>query len=47
MKFEWDKNKNELNKAKHSISFETAESVFLDKDAVYLYATATEVRTTK
>jgi uncharacterized DUF497 family protein len=37
MRFEWDENKNELNKAKHSISFETAESVFLDKDAIYLY----------
>jgi hypothetical protein len=37
MKFEWDENKNELNKTKHNISFETAESVFLDKNAVYLY----------
>jgi hypothetical protein len=37
MKFEWDSNKNELNKVKHGISFETAESVFLDKYAVYLY----------
>ena len=37
MKFEWDLRKNELNKAKHGISFETAESVFLDKYAVYLY----------
>jgi hypothetical protein len=37
MRFEWDEEKNELNKTKHSISFEIAESVFLDKDAVYLY----------
>jgi len=37
MIFEWDVNKNEMNKTKHSISFETAESVFLDKHAVYLY----------
>jgi len=37
MKFEWDPDKNELNKAKHSISFEIARSVFLDKNAVYLY----------
>jgi len=37
MTFEWDENKNTLNIAKHSISFQTAESVFLDKDAVYLY----------
>ena len=37
MKFEWDPDKNELNKTKHSISFEIAKSVFLDKHAVYLY----------
>jgi len=37
MKFEWDANKNELNKAKHNVSFEVAESVFDDKNAVYLY----------
>jgi len=37
MNFEWDPDKNELNIAKHSISFEIAKSVFLDKHAVYLY----------
>jgi len=37
MRFEWDKGKNEINKAKHNISFERAETVFDDKDAVYLY----------
>ena len=37
MRFEWDSTKNDLNKVKHGISFETAESVFLDKYAVYLY----------
>ena len=37
MKFEWDESKNELNKAKHNISFDVAESVFDDKNAVYLY----------
>jgi len=37
MKFEWDANKNELNKAKHNVSFDVAESVFDDKNAVYLY----------
>ena len=37
MRFEWDISKNELNKAKHNVSFEVAESVFDDKDAVYLY----------
>ena len=28
MKFEWDENKNAINKAKHKISFETASLVF-------------------
>jgi len=37
MKFEWDSTKNDINKAKHGISFETAMSVFFDKYAVYLY----------
>ena len=37
MRFEWDSTKNELNKAKHNVSFEMAESVFDDKNAVYLY----------
>ena len=37
MRFEWDTNKNELNIAKHNVSFEVAESVFDDKNAVYLY----------
>ena len=37
MKFDWDPDKNELNKAKHNVSFEIAESVFDDKNAVYLY----------
>ena len=30
MQFEWDINKNRLNKEKHGISFETASLVFLD-----------------
>ena len=37
MIFEWDTSKNEINIAKHNISFERAETVFDDKDAVYLY----------
>jgi len=37
MRFEWDLNKNELNKSKHNISFERAETVFDDKNAVYLF----------
>ena len=30
MKFEWDENKNVINKEKHKISFETAAYVFDD-----------------
>ena len=30
MIFEWDENKNRLNKKKHGISFEVAVRVFLD-----------------
>jgi len=37
LKFEWDENKNEDNKIKHGVSFQEAESVFDDKNAVFLY----------
>jgi uncharacterized DUF497 family protein len=30
MQFEWDENKNTLNKTKHGVSFEKAQSVFND-----------------
>ena len=30
MQFEWDENKNALNKTKHGVSFEEAQSVFND-----------------
>lgn len=32
--FEWDENKNEINKRKHGLSFETAREVFYDKSAI-------------
>jgi hypothetical protein len=32
--FEWDENKNEINKKKHGLSFETAKEVFYDDDAI-------------
>ena len=32
--FEWDENKNEINIAKHGISFDEALTVFWDDDAV-------------
>lgn len=34
IKFEWDKNKNEINKAKHGLSFEEAREVFEDDNAI-------------
>ena len=34
IKFEWDPNKNEINKRKHGLSFETAKEVFYDDYAV-------------
>lgn len=34
--FEWDENKNRINKRKHSISFEEASTVFLDECAIVI-----------
>ena len=34
--FEWDKNKNQINKRKHGVSFEEASSVFYDDDAILI-----------
>lgn len=34
--FEWDEKKNAANKKKHGISFEEAESVFYDPDALVI-----------
>ncbi len=34
MQFEWDENKNEINKKKHGLSFEMATEVFYDKLAI-------------
>lgn len=34
MEFEWNENKNEINKKKHGISFEDVESVFSDFSAI-------------
>ena len=31
---EWDDEKNEINKRKHGISFETAAEVFLDENRI-------------
>lgn len=35
--FEWDENKNQINKAKHNVDFEEAETVFYDEDALLEY----------
>ena len=37
MRFEWDENKNRINIIKHGISFEDAETVFDDENALVLY----------
>lgn len=36
IKFEWDENKNKINKKKHKISFEEASSVFYDEEALLI-----------
>jgi len=35
-RFKWDENKNQINIKKHGISFEEAETVFDDDNAIYL-----------
>lgn len=34
IQFEWDENKNTSNKKKHGISFEEAQTVFYDEEAL-------------
>lgn len=36
IKFEWDENKNEINKKKHNVSFVEATSVFYDIEALVI-----------
>jgi hypothetical protein len=36
IEFEWDEDKNEINKSKHNISFEEAQSVFYDEEALLI-----------
>jgi uncharacterized DUF497 family protein len=35
--FDWSSEKNRINKIKHGVSFEEAETVFDDKDAILLF----------
>lgn len=37
MKFEWDEDKNSINKEKHKISFETAAHVFDDPNYIEMF----------
>ena len=37
MKFEWDKQKNRINEAKHGIDFETATHLWNDKSRVEIH----------
>ena len=34
IQFEWDERKNQANKRKHKVSFEEAQTVFLDENAI-------------
>lgn len=36
IRFEWDENKNDINKSKHRISFEEAQTVFYDDRALVI-----------
>ena len=36
IQFDWDENKNTINKRKHKISFEEARTVFFDDDALII-----------
>ncbi len=36
IRFEWDENKNEINKTKHGVSFEEAKTVFYDENALVI-----------
>lgn len=37
MDFEWDEVKNQINQAKHGVSFEEAKTVFYDEQALLEY----------
>ena len=36
LRFEWDENKNTINKGKHNVSFEEARTVFYDEMALVI-----------
>lgn len=36
LRFEWDENKNRANRKRHRVSFEEAQTVFLDDNALLI-----------
>ena len=36
IRFEWDENKNRINRAKHGVDFREAQTVFYDSNAVLI-----------
>lgn len=36
MRFEWDENKNRINRSKHKVSFGEARTVFYDTEAIVI-----------
>ena len=37
LRFEWDANKDEINRQKHGISFEEGSSIFFDEGAILIH----------
>ncbi len=37
IRFEWDERKNKANRRKHKVSFEEAQTVFLDENAIRFF----------
>jgi uncharacterized DUF497 family protein len=37
IQFKWDENRNRKNKRKHGVSFEEAQTVFLDENAIRFF----------
>ena len=37
LKFEWDEEKNNINRIKHGVTFKEASTVFKDANAIFLY----------
>ena len=45
IRFEWDENKNKINKKKHGLSFEEAVEVFGDENAILMIQTIRFMKT--